>query len=265
MVSRILVNGTHFNVDEDLPHPFWSGVQSGRWEPDTFHLFDRILLPNWRFVDFGAWIGPTTLYAARKARAVDAYECDPEALRAFKRNLGVNPDLAGRVALFEHAVSDAYGFLRLYSQALGNSETSIFARHERNAETIALANSFLAGARDVRAIFRDKGYAACAETLVKIDVEGAEFRIVPRLGEIIGDSRCTWCVSFHEWNLNPPDLPAEPIRAAEMIRTLSMFSGLRWFTTGLVELDKTATLEAILTRSWANHASLVFANRDLAA
>ena len=48
MVTRISVNGTSFNVDETLPHPFWSGVNDGRWEPDTFRLFDRVLMPNWR-------------------------------------------------------------------------------------------------------------------------------------------------------------------------------------------------------------------------
>ena len=89
MVTRISVNGTSFNVDETLPHPFWSGVNDGRWEPDTFRLFDRVLMPNWRFVDIGAWVGPTALYAARKVATVDAYECDPVAL-GHLRDVGLH-------------------------------------------------------------------------------------------------------------------------------------------------------------------------------
>jgi FkbM family methyltransferase len=263
MVTRITVNGTHFNVDETLPHPFWSGVQEGRWEMDTFRLFDRVLLPDWRFVDIGAWIGPTALYAARKVARIHAYDCDPVALGALRRNIGVNPDLAGRITTHEHAIGDEDGFMRLYSTALGNSETSIYASHQRDNEMRQLGQSVLAGVRDVRAVFRDHGYASCAQTFVKMDVEGAEFRILPRLAEVIAESRCVWCVSFHEWNLNPPGLPPEPYRAAQMINALSVFAKLNWYSTDLRQLDKAALFDELTKRTWPIHSTLVFSARDL--
>lgn len=263
MVTRITVNGTSFNVDETLPHPFWSGVADGRWEPDTFRLFDRVLLPDWRFVDIGAWIGPTTLYAARKVARVDAYECDPVALRALRRNIGANPDLAGRITPYEHAIGEEDGFMRLYSAALGNSETSIYASHQRGAEMRELRESVLAGVRDVRAVFRDRGYAACDQTFVKMDVEGAEFRILPRLADVVADSRCVWCVSFHEWNLNPPGLPAEPYRAAQMINALSVFAPLNWYTSDLQPIDKAVLFDELTKRTWPIHSSLVFSASKL--
>jgi len=263
MVTRITVNGTYFNVDESLPHPFWTGVNDGRWEPETFRLFDRVLMPNWRFVDIGAWVGPTALYAARKVATIDAYECDPVALGHLRRNIGVNPDLAPRMTVFEHAVGEEDGFLRLFSQSLGNSETSIYANHQRGNEMKSLGQSILAGVRDARALFRDKGYASDAQTFVKMDVEGAEFRILPRLGDVVAESRCVWCVSFHEWNLNPPNLPPEPYRAAQMINALSVFAPLNWYTSDLQPLDRAALFDKLLTRTWPIHSSLVFSSREL--
>ncbi len=99
---------------------------------------------------------------------------------------------------------------------------------------------------------------------MKIDVEGAEFRILPRLADVIAESRCTWYVSFHEWNLNPAGLPAEPYRAAELIHTISAFASLNWYTHDLTPLDKTAVLDSIIARQWPLHASLVFTNRVIA-
>lgn len=264
MVTRISVNGTSFNVDAGHQLNFWTAVSDGRWEPDTFRLFDRVLMPTWRFVDIGAWIGPTALYAARKVASVDAYECDPVALSLLRRNIAVNPDLAPRMTLFEHAVGDEDGFLRLFSQSLGNSETSIYSNHQRGNETKALGQSILTGVRDVRSLFRDKGYASHEETFVKMDVEGAEFRILPRLAEVVGESRCVWNVSFHEWNLNPPGLPVEPYRAAQMINALSVFAPLNWYTSDLQPLDRAALFDQLLKRTWPIHASLVFSARELA-
>jgi FkbM family methyltransferase len=264
MASSIVVNGTTFHVADTLPHPFWTGVNAGRWEPETFRLLDYFLVPDWRFVDIGAWIGPTTLYAGKKCGHIDAFECDPVAIHQLRDNLAVNPDIAVKVRLFEHAVGEEDGFVRLFSRALGNSETSIFRNHERGGEVLACGESVLVGMRDVRNVFRDGGYASCERTFVKIDIEGAEFRIIPRLADLVADSRCVWYVSFHELNLNPPHLLTRHARAMEMLRSLAVFTPLRWYDNDRKELDKTEVLDAVLAGSWPIHASLLFCQRRLA-
>jgi FkbM family methyltransferase len=265
MASSIIVNGAVFHVADPLPHPFWSLVKDGQWEPATFRLMDRILDPSWRFVDIGAWIGPTTLYAGKKCGRIDAFECDPVTIRQLHNNLALNPDVAAKVRLHEYALGEEDGFLRLFSPELGSSETSIFAVHERGGALRDCGDTMLAGARDVRAVFRDGGYGSCDRTLVKIDIEGAEFRILPRLADVIAESRCIWYVSFHELNINPPHLPSRHARTLEMLRSLAAFAPLRWYNDDFREIDKNAVLDAVVAGAWPVHGALVFCQRDLAA
>jgi FkbM family methyltransferase len=258
MGSRISVNGTSFNIHDTLPHWFWSDVQNGRWEPETFRLFDRLLTPHSRFVDIGAWIGPTSLYAAQKCGSVDAYECDPVALGALRLNIAANPDLLHRYRLHEHAVGDEDAFIKIHSAEFGNSMTSIYHRQQRGTAVLQHPQSIQVGMRDARALFREKGYAADARTLIKMDVEGAEFRILPRISDVIANSRCIWFISFHEWNLNPENLPVEPFRAAQMINVLSVFASLNWYTPDLVKLDPQDVFDRVMKRTWRVQMSLVF-------
>jgi FkbM family methyltransferase len=260
MQDAVVVNGVTMNVVAEADDWFWPRVKAGQWEPHTFAIMDRFLRPGWRFVDVGAWIGPTTLYAANKCDRVEAFECDPVALRALKTNIAANPQLMHRVGLHEHALGASDGFVRMYSQALGNSETSIYGRHERFDEIKDCGESVLVGMRDALTVFRDAGYANCDRTLVKIDVEGAEFQIIPRLREVIAQSRCVWYVSFHPHNLNPAEL-SRFVRAAEMITALSAFENLNWYWPDFRYAEKNGLMEGFLSARWID--SLIFSRTSL--
>ena len=242
---------------------FWSRVGAGTWEPETLALMDRLLSPGSRFVDIGAWIGPTSLYAAAKGAVVDAYECDPVALDRLKYNISVNPTLERRIDVHEFAIGDSEHELQVWSGHLGNSETSVFANHEREGVVTACSESAIVRMRDAAQVFQERGYAQVPSTLIKIDTEGAEFRIVPRLAEIIAGSRAVWYISFHELNINSTSVPARFARIAEMLRALMVFSDLNWYSCNLTVLDKTATLDAVLHGTWPPHGSLVFSSQSL--
>ena len=132
MLRTVTVNGVSIVVDPTGYEGCWSGVEAGRWEPETFGAIDRLVLRDFRMVDIGAWIGPLTLYAARKGARVHSYECNPVALWVLRTNIAANPELARAIAIHEYALGSEDGFITLYSRALGNSETSILARHERD-------------------------------------------------------------------------------------------------------------------------------------
>lgn len=242
---------------------FWSRVDAGTWEPETLALMDRLLGPGSRFVDIGAWIGPTTLYAAAKGAAVDAYECDPVALGRLKYNISINPALKQRIEVHEFAIGDSERGLQVWSGQLGNSETSVFSNHEREGVVTACSESALVQMRDAVRVFQERGYAQAPSTLIKIDTEGAEFRIVPRLAEIIAGSRAVWYISFHELNINATSVPAKFARIAAMLHTLMVFSDLNWYSSDLTALDKAATLDAVLHGTWPPHGSLVFSSQSL--
>ena len=265
-VQMIDVWGTRFNVANGATDlGFWARVASGAWEPETFRLIARLTRPGARFVDIGAWIGPTTLFAASRGAIVHAYECDPVALTRLRRNIAVNPDLASRIMVSEAAVGEGNGRMQLWSTALGNSETSLFARHERDGSLVHCAASIEVEVVDAAELFCRHGYAADPAVLIKIDIEGAEFRVVPRLAPLIAGSAAVWYVSFHELNINPTDVPARAQRIAEMLRTLITFAPLRWYDASLNELDRAAVLDAVIRGDWPAQGSLVFASRDLAS
>jgi hypothetical protein len=51
---------------------FWDAYEAGDWEPHTVDLFERYLGQTTTFVDVGAAIGATALYAASLAKRVVA-------------------------------------------------------------------------------------------------------------------------------------------------------------------------------------------------
>lgn len=261
------MRGAHFHVADSATDfgSFWTRVATGAWEPETFRLIERLARPGAPFVDIGAWIGPTTLFAAARGSVVHAYECDPVALQRLRRNIAANPELAPRITVSDAAIGDGNGRMRLWSVEPGNSETSLFARHERDGAILQCATSIDVEVVDAAELFARHGYAADPTAFIKIDIEGAEFRVVPRLAPLIADSAAVWFVSFHEQNLNPVEVPARVQRIAEMLRTLITFAPLRWYDIALKELDRAAVLDAVIRGDWPENGSLVFASRDLGA
>src|SRR5688500_9227826 len=80
-VLRLSAGGQSFRVVPSHDPRFWKLVTAGGWEPDTFVVLNRMLSGGTPYVDCGAWIGPTVLYAACKGARVTAFECDPVAIQ----------------------------------------------------------------------------------------------------------------------------------------------------------------------------------------
>ena len=81
---------------------FWKLVGTGGWEKDTFEVLRFFLegRPTDSYVDFGAWIGPTALYAAHYSRHVYAIEPDPMAYSALVANAEKNIHLARSIRTY---------------------------------------------------------------------------------------------------------------------------------------------------------------------
>jgi FkbM family methyltransferase len=155
---------------------FWDWYESETWEPETIAVFDRFLQPGARYVDLGAWIGPTVLLAAATAGRIVCAEPDPEAFRVLAENLAHNPDVAAKTIAFQLAVGPADGTVVLSSPGAGGDSNSSTVR-PRDAgsrwqvEQVGFA-TLLARAGLDQADF------------VKMDVEGAEYALVPTLSGI---------------------------------------------------------------------------------
>lgn len=137
---------------------FWEQFANGSWEPNTFRVFDRFLNDRKNYVDIGAWIGPTVLYAAPRAKQVFAFEPDPVAFLALTQNLKLNK--AENVVVYPLAVSNAWKNIELGSRGtFGDSMSSeIWGSQKGTVPAIALESIVLE---------LEPGF-------IKIDIEGGE-------------------------------------------------------------------------------------------
>jgi FkbM family methyltransferase len=183
---EVRTGGRLIRVADDQP-TFWDRVEAGRWEPGTLAVIGRHVDSRTTFLDLGAWVGPTTLYAAHVARRVIAVEADPAALEQLNRNLTANPDLAERIEVVPRAIHPHDGHVTLGARRKpGDSMSSVLltnAAHSWSAMTITparLADMLASGDRLV----------------IKMDLEGAEYALLPSLGPLLERADAV-LISFH--------------------------------------------------------------------
>jgi FkbM family methyltransferase len=177
---------------------YWAYVHHGQWEPQTFALLQTFVHPGAVVVDIGAWIGPTTLFAAIHAKHVLAFEPDPEAFAMLQANVAANPTLAQRISLSKACISTTDGPVRMGSHS---SETG-----GDGASSMLYADSSVGweveGVRLETAL--DRAGIAQVDVL-KMDVEGAESMLVPALADHLLRNQPTLMLSMH------PHFMAEPV------------------------------------------------------
>ena len=190
-VVDVNVGAVRFRVeqrDDARYGAFWPLLSSGEFEPATVAVLAARLGPGTTFVDVGAWIGPFTLLAAALGARVIAYEPDPAAFVVLARNVALNPTLSSRIELHQTAVSARGSVLMLDGgpHGLGSGRSRL---------TGQTANAVLASVETISAESLAATAAECA--VLKIDIEGGEFAVVPRLTKYLRAHQPTLLLSLH--------------------------------------------------------------------
>jgi FkbM family methyltransferase len=174
-VRAVKINERVIRVADDQP-TFWAKVEAGRWEQSAFAFLDRWLDENTAFLDCGAWVGPMSLYAAFRARRVVAVEADPAALDQLRRNLTANPELAGKITVVPKALSPWSGPVGMGARRKpGDSMSSLLLADADHSWTVtAITPEEL-----VKLLPGDD------PLVVKMDLEGAEYGLLPHFGEVL--------------------------------------------------------------------------------
>ena len=169
-------------------HPgFWNDFTRESWEPETFALFDHFITPETVHLDVGAWIGPTLLYAATRARLAVGFEPDPVAFQILEQNVAANP---GRAPIQLHgcAIAAHRGQLRLGSRSTPGDSMSSALFADQTATWTTEAH---------RLEEFEPEWPTGAPVFLKIDIEGGEYRLLPALRDFVRRRRPTIYLSLH--------------------------------------------------------------------
>lgn len=174
---------------------FWSSVTSCGWEESTFEVLHKYLKPTSTYVDIGAWIGPTVLYASSLASKCYAFEPDPHAYLALRKNIDENPYLSTKITTFPFAVSDTAGTASLgVRETAGDSMSSLLwqtSNEKFDVKTVVLED-FL---RQLSVSHID---------FIKVDIEGGEELVLPSITHLLTSQKPTVYLAVHgPWLRDP--------------------------------------------------------------
>ena len=160
---------------------FFASLEAGAWERATL-LALRALLEreggahgDFSCVDFGAWIGPTVLFAANFAPRVLALEPHPRAAAILAANLALpaNTALAARVRIFRECIAREAGTMTLVGDGDSSNRLAAASLAGRAAESVEVSCRTLP-----QFVLEER---ASNLRVIKMDVEGAELEILPSL------------------------------------------------------------------------------------
>jgi FkbM family methyltransferase len=193
---RVDRDGVSFVVEPDWTDTheitFWNAYAEG-WERDTLAAIAEFLPQGGVHLDIGAWIGPTLLFAAARASEAHGFEPDPAAYAKLARNVALNPELAARIRIRQAALWVRDTTLSFAVAAPGDLTTSAMLRP---GEAPALeAPAFDARGPAIAPLFARADF-------VKMDVEGAEFDLIPHIASLLAERRPALHLSFHAHRLD---------------------------------------------------------------
>lgn len=202
-----------FQVNPSNSEEFWGLVQKNHWEPDTYAVFHRCIDATTLVVDFGAWIGPTCLYSAQLGEVCLAFEPDPVAFEMLKENFVLNKGApwARRLKIFNEAITSDGAPVTLGSNGeLGDSMSSQIFSNSKTTWTVS--------SRTIAAVLNE--YRATNQSVfLKIDVEGAEYELIPTIQSVLIDPLVSAQIALH------PEVLEQSLH--ETYKTLPFF--VRWW------------------------------------
>jgi FkbM family methyltransferase len=157
-------------LDDPRYDIFYQKLVSQRWEPATFDVLSRLVDADTTYIDIGAWIGVTPLWAAQKARHVVAVEPDPFCTQVLRFLMSENGTT--NITLMEGALANERIVALGENGGFGSSESSLLSAKSKNTVSVAGIS--------VAEILKRAGTGS---KFCKIDIEGFEYEMIDKLVE----------------------------------------------------------------------------------
>lgn len=167
---KVLYNGPHFG---SLNLFNYNGI---RLIADALHILNTFIVEQYRLrrvdigvrtgdvvIDGGACWGDTSLYFARAARHVFAWECMTANLPLLYRNMGLNPQLASKITVVERAMWGKPRETLSFRFAGSGSHLALEAKGDRQDVVTDTIDNY---------VFENN---VAQVDFIKMDIEGAEF------------------------------------------------------------------------------------------
>ncbi len=171
---------------------FWEELEAGKWESDTFDVFDRFLDKDTVFLDIGGWIGSTFLYASQLVKRSIVFEPDEVAFKELTANLSQNKSAPwhAHTEAIKAAIAPESGSVSIgFRHESGDSMSSVLLGDSEGSTEVKSAN--------LSDFISERGLAD-EKLFIKMDVEGFEYEILPALGETIQSlEKASFLISLH--------------------------------------------------------------------
>jgi FkbM family methyltransferase len=208
--------GKTFVVSGNLKYYlFWKNKS---WEEGTYRILQRYLDSEHSYIDIGAWIGPTVLYAAHIAKKTYAIEPDPLAFKELEKNVLLNPTLQQKISLQEKCINVTSGKVRFGTPSMGGDTISSLRFGDSE-------NAWIVEGITFDDFVNENAITDC--NLIKMDIEGAESIVLPTMVRYLEKYKPTLHLSMHPEFFNDPKNDIERIIDVLKIYTYVYFEGER--------------------------------------
>ena len=260
---HIRVNNLGKNINAVISHDEkvflneWQRTQDGTFEPHTYEAFRKYIDKDTIYIDLGAYIGATSLFAAQYARYAFAFEPDPVAFDYLKANREANPEIKN-LEIFPHAVGLEEGTVNIMSSAYGASGgSSILLNNPTSSWTVKMI--------DINKFIAEK--VSNEKLFIKIDIEGYEYKLVKGMEAMIAKYKPFVMLSLHPQiiakTIEGNSLPQKIARRIKMVKEhKSLFNVIGHFKR-ITGMDGTPVRLATLMRDIVTRGGLQQDDKEL--
>ena len=198
---EIYKNDLSFTVKGSFSEKWFSHKQFQSWENNTFHILDHYANNNLNYIDVGAWIGPTVMYAAQRFKTVIAVEPDRLAFYRLVNNLSVNN--FNNIIPVNKCLSYNDDFISFGGNGKwGNSESTMLVSNpeysswegrwskEEREKNIKIVET-------IKIETLIKLYNVDNIGFIKMDIEGGEMVVIPAMTEFLKINKPVLYISLH--------------------------------------------------------------------
>lgn len=195
------------NADDAISFLQKAQFEPGGREARELAILPRILDGCDRFIDLGANLGQYTHFANKHLSGAEILAIEPNAqLRKYIEANFASADPHGerqnQLTVVSCAISDRAENISFYLSDRPDRST-MFASIERGARVIVPAQTL------------DSFYRESRKTIIKFDIEGAEYRALMGADRFLKSNHCELYVELHQWG--DPEISKFPINVCNLL------------------------------------------------